>query len=393
MTLTDSQVRSFKPNKQRFKKSDGRGLYIEVMPTGGKYFRLACRLDGKQRTYTIGEYPEMSLADARLKASEYKKSTKLGIDPTAVAKKEKAKREQTKPLWRDVAKDYLMLRQRSGAAVRTMQKLDRQINVTIKALGSREVTDISAEDVLAVVNPIANAGYVENAHEIRSRFSQVFRYAAARGLIKYDPAAMTIDAMVPRKRGEFAGLTDPKQVGNLLRDIHTYRKNHLWVGSAVLLSAYLFPRNTELRGMRWSEVDWEERLWEIPSNRMKMKRDHIIPLPDQALKILKEVKEIDLGSELVFPAPRNPVKMMSDNTFNKALRAMGYMSSQHVHHGFRTTASTLLNEMGWNADWIERQLAHVQQDKVRASYNKAQYLEGRRKMMKAYAYKLDNLTL
>jgi hypothetical protein len=180
MALTDAQVRSFKPNEKRFKKSDGRGLYVEVMPTGAKFFRLACRLDGKQRTYTIGEYPELSLADARLRAAEYKKYTKQGIDPLAAAKEEKAERENTKPLWKDIAKDYLMLRQRSGAAMRTMQKLDRQINVTINALGNREVTDISADDVLAVVNPIADAGYVENAHEIHSRFSQVFRYAAAR---------------------------------------------------------------------------------------------------------------------------------------------------------------------------------------------------------------------
>lgn len=392
MALTDAQVRSFKPNEKRFRKSDGRGLYLEVMPTGYKYFRLACRLDGKQKTYTIGEYPEMTLANARVKATEYKKYTKQGIDPLAVAKKEKAKREQSKPLWKDIAKDYLMLRQRSGAAMRTMQKLDRQINVTIKALGNREVTDISAEDVLAVVNPIAYAGYVENAHEIRSRFSQVFRYAVARGLIKYDPAAMTIDAMVPRKRGEFSGLTDTKEVGQLMRDIHEYREQQFWVGSALLLSAYLFPRNTELRGMRWIEINWDEKLWEIPAERMKMKREHVVPLSNQVLNLLKEVKEIDLGAELVFPAPRDPTKMMSDNTFNKALRAMGYTNKRHVHHGFRITASTLMNEMGWNADWIERQLAHIEQNKVRASYNKAEYLEGRRKMMSAYSKELDKLT-
>ena len=348
MTLTDAQIRSFKREGKRFRKSDSGGLYVEVMPSGGKFFRLACRLEGKQRTYFIGEYPDMRLADARLKAAEYKRSVKKGIDPTAKQKEEKAERERIGPLWKEIAKDYLMLRQRSGAAQRTLKKLHRQIHVTIDALGNREITDITAEDVLDVVNPIADAGHVENAHEIRSRFSQIFRYAAARGFVKHDPAAMTIDAMVPRKRGEFAGLTDPKEVGQLMRDIYSYREKHFYVGSALLLSAYLFPRNTELRGMRWSEIHWEEALWEIPGERMKMRRDHIIPLPSQAIQLLEEVKEIDLGAELVFPAPRDPTRMMSDATFGKALRSMGYSSDRHVHHGFRTTASTLLNEMRWD---------------------------------------------
>ena len=389
MALTDAQIRSLKPEARRYRKSDSSGLYIEVMTSGAKFFRLACRLDGKQRTYFIGEYPDMRLADARLKAAEYKRSAKEGIDPTAEQKEEEEKRIKIDPLWKDIAQDYLMLRQRSGAAQRTLQKLHRQMQVTIDALGNREITDITAEDVLGVVNPIANAGKVENAHEIRSRFSQVFRYAAARGLIEHDPAAMTIDAMVPRKRGEFAGLTDPKEVGQLMKDIHAYRERHFWVGSALLLSAYLFPRNSEIRGMRWDEIDWKEALWEIPAERMKMKREHIVPLPKQAIQILREVKEIDLGAELVFPALRNPTRMMSDATFGKALRSMGYSSDRHVHHGFRTSASTILNEMGLNADWIERQLAHVQQNRVRASYNKAEYLEGRREMMQSYADKLD----
>lgn len=392
MALTDAQVRSFKPEGKRFRKSDGGGLYLEVMPSGGKFFRLACRLAGKQRTYFIGEYPDMRLADARLKSAEYKRSTKEGIDPTGSKKGDKSKNDRTDPVWREIAQDYLMLRQRSGAAQRTLQKLHRQIQVTIVALGDREITNITAEDVLDVVNPIANAGQVENAHEIRSRFSQVFRYAAARGLIEHDPAAMTIDAMVPRKRGEFAGLTDPKEVGQLMRDIHKYRERHIWVGSALLLSAYLFPRNTELRGMRWDEIDWKEELWEIPAKRMKMKREHIVPLAKQAIQVLNEVKKIDLGAELVFPAPRDPTRMMSDATFVKALRSMGYSNDRHVHHGFRTTASTLLNELGWNADWIERQLAHVQQNRIRASYNKAEYLDGRVKMMQAYADKLENIS-
>lgn len=396
MALTDAQIQSFKPENRRVRKSDGGGLFVDVMPSGNKVFRLAYRFDGKQRTLVIGEYPNIRLADARLKAAENKLKLREGVDPQVAKTAEQTSPEPTTaargPLWREVALDYLMLRQRSGAATRTLQKLNRQIDVTISHLGDRVLTEITAEDVLSVVNPIAEAGHVENAHEIRSRFSQVFRYAAARGLIAYDPAAVTIDAMIPRKRGEFAGLVEPKDVGELMVRINAYAEEYLWVGAALQLSAYLFPRNSELRGMRWIEIDWDTSLWDVPGHRMKMKRDHVVPLPRQAVAILTKLREIDVGSPLVFPAPRDPRKMLSDNTFNSALRRIGYDRSQHVHHGFRTTASTLLNEMGWNSDWIERQLAHVQTNKVRATYNKARYLDGRIEMMQAYADHLDNLS-
>lgn len=381
MALSDAEIRGFKPESKRFRRSDGGGLFLEIMPTGKKVFRLAYRLDGKQRTAFLGDYPELRLADARLKAATFKMAVKNGMLP--VEKKPKAP-EPTARLWREIAKDYLMLRQRSGAAPRTLAKLDRQIGVTIDKLGDRPINEITSQDVLGVVNPIAEQGHVENAHEIRSRFSQIFRYAAARGLVEHDPAALTIGAMIKRQRGEFAGITNPKQVGQLMRDIHEYRERHFVVGSALLPSAYLFPRNTELRGMRWDEIDWDRAIWDIPGARMKMKRDHLVPLSTEALSVLRELQKIDFGSPLVFPLPRDPSRMLSEMTFNGALRRMGYTRDVHVHHGFRTTASTNLNEMGWNADWIERQLAHVPANKVRSSYNKAEYLEGRIEMMQAW---------
>ncbi len=341
----------------------------------------------------MGVYPTVRLADARLRVAEFKLSLREGIDPK---KSEKEKSQEFsrsvsggRPLWRDVAQDYLMLRQRSGAAPRTMAKLDRQIGVTVAHLGDRTLEEIKAEDVLSVVNPIAERGHVENAHEIRSRFSQIFRYAAARGLVDSDPAALTIGAMIKRRRGEFPGLTDPKEVGQLMRDIQQYRERHFLVGAALLLSAYLFPRNTELRGMRWGEIDLKDNIWDIPAQRMKMKRDHVVPLATQAVDILQNLRSFDLGSELVFPSLRDPTRMVSEMTFTAALRRMGYGRGRHVHHGFRTTASTNLNEMGWNSDWIERQLAHVPANKVRSSYNKAEYIVGRKEMMQKYANWLD----
>ena len=185
------------------------------------------------------------------------------------------------------------------------------------------------------------------------------------------------------------GITDPKAVGQLMRDIQQYRERHFLVGAALLLSAYLFPRNTELRGMRWGEIDLKDNIWDIPAQRMKMKRDHVVPLATQAVDILQNLRSFDLGSELVFPSLRDPTRMVSEMTFTAALRRMGYGRGRHVHHGFRTTASTNLNEMGWNSDWIERQLAHVPANKVRSSYNKAEYIVGRKEMMQKYANWLD----
>lgn len=392
MPLTDAEIRAFTPQEQRFRRSDGAGLFLDVMPSGKKVFRLAYRSDGKQRTALIGEYPAMRLADARLHASAIKLSLRNGIDPKNLPDEASETEEPPQaPLWQGIAKDYLMLRQRSGAAPGTLKKLTRQVQVTIDQLGNRPIDAITSTDVLRVVNPIAERGHVENAHEIRSRFSQIFRYAAARGLVSNDPAALTIDAMIRRRRGEFAGVTDPLEVGKLMQAIHEYRKRHFIVGSALLLSAYLFPRNTELRGMRWDEIDWERCIWEIPGTRMKIKRDHLVPMPRQAINVLEDLRILDFGSPLVFPSPRDPARLLSEMTFNAALRRMGYTPDVHVHHGFRTTASTNLNEQGWNADWIERQLAHVPANKVRSSYNKAEYLEGRQAMMQEYSNWLEEV--
>jgi len=195
--------------------------------------------------------------------------------------------------------------------------------------------------------------------------------------------------MVKRRRGSFNGLIDPKDVGKLMRAIRANEGSEPQVRAALLLSAYLFPRNSELRGMLWTEIDWKGALWEIPAARMKMKRDHLVPLPTQALAILRELQPWTGRAKLAIPAPRDHGKMVSDATFNAALRRLGFSSDKHVHHGFRTTASTNLNELGYNRDWIERQLAHVPGDKVRGTYNKAQYIRGRTEMMQAYADWLD----
>lgn len=327
MALTDKEIRSFKPSAKRSKHPDGHGLSLEVMPSGKKVFRFSYRFDGKQRTLVVGDYPSLSLADARICAGDLKKSLREGVDPKAKLEAQTqpaAPEEPRGPTWGEIAKDYLMLRQRSGAARRTMIKLMRQVEVTIDAYGDRLATEISAEDILAVVNPIAERGHIDNAHEIRSRFSQIFRYAGARGLIEHDPSAMTIGAMIKRQRGEFAGVTNPKDVGRLMHAIRSYCAENLIIGTALLLSAYSFPRNSELRGMRWNEIDWDAALWNIPAKRMKMKRDHVVPLARQTIEVLRHVQEYDFGSDLVLPSPRDPRRTLSEVTLNHGLRRLGY---------------------------------------------------------------------
>ncbi len=309
MPLTDAEIRGFKSGEQPFRRSDGGGLFIDVMPSGKKVFRLAYRSGGTQRTVWLGDYPTTRLADARLKASEIKLALRNGHDPKDAAHSYVdpvyLQPIQSGPLWREIANDYLLLRKRSGAAAKTLAKLNRHIEIAMIALGNRPIKEITAEELLAVVNPIAESGRIETAHGVRSRFSQIFRYAVARGLCTHDPASVIIDAMISRQAGEYAGITEPKEVRKLLQSIHEYRKQHIIVGSALLLSAYLFTRNTELRGMQWAEIDWDTAIWEIPGEPMKANRDHIVPLPRQALGILSELKEIDFGSKFVFPSPRD----------------------------------------------------------------------------------------
>lgn len=378
MPLTDAQIKALKPAERIIKKFDGGGLFIEVAPSGRKTFRLNYRFAGKARTEAVGVYPDTKLADARIARERVKAALREGRDPApkraaTEAARPRAKKADEAGLWRTLVADYLTFRRRDGAAKRTQDKLERQLNETLAILGDKHVQSITATDILDLVRPIEEKGKVETAHEVRTRCSQVFQFAEAHGFPNTNPAIVARGAMVKRKPGQFAGITDRDEIGALIRTIRADRKCEPQIRAALLLSAYLFPRNTELRGMLWSEIDWDKAMWEVPAERMKMPRDHLVPLPRQALAILNELKPLTGRYKLAIASPMDPTRMVSDNTFNAALRRMGVPSDKHVHHGFRTTASTSLNELGFNRDWIERQLAHVEGNKVRGTYNKAQY--------------------
>jgi integrase len=390
MPLTDVQVKSFKPQAKRVRKSDGGGLYIEVSPNGVRTFRLAYRFAGVQHTLLVGFYPDMRLAEARLVREQAKAALRQGTDPRAeLTVAPPAPAPATAGFtWNEIADDYLLLRTRDNAAPKTLRKLKHEIDLTRAAFGARLIGDIKAPDIIALVRPIETSGRVETAHMVRTRCSQLFQFAIAEGKTESDPASLIGGAMAKRTRIGYSALVDPAKVGKLMASLRTYH-GEPQVRAGLLLSAYLFPRSLELRGMRWEEIDWDARLWSVPAERMKMKRPHLVPLPRQALAVLTDLKAWTGKGSLAIPTQHDPEKMLSENTFNKALTALGAGKGIHVQHGFRKTMSTTLNEAEWNSDWIERQLAHIEGNKVRKAYNQAEYLEGRAEMMQAYADWLD----
>lgn len=371
MALTDSAIKALKPSQKLRRISDGGGLYIEVAPTGVKTFRLAYRFKGVQRTRTLGVYPDTRLAQARVLREEVKGMVMDGRDPRADLKKTSggmAIREGD--TWRAVTARYLEKRAREGAAPKTMQRFNRYAGLMASTFGHKTVSAVRAADVLSACRVFEAQGKVESANAVRILCSQVFRFAIAHGLADSDPAAAARDALARPRSVSYAAVTDPKEVGKLMRAIRGYPDPVLRTG--LLLSAYLIVRGGELRQMRWDQI--RDGVWQVPAAQMKMKREHLVPLPRQVRALLQRTRTQTGGSDLVLYTPTTATGAVAKNAFNDALRKLGYTSSQHVHHGFRTTASTNLNEMGWNADWIERQLAHVSGNKVRGVYNKALYL-------------------
>lgn len=404
MAISSTQIRAARTRDKKMKLTDGGGLYVEVLPSGRKTFRLVYRLNCRQKDVMLGRFGDLKLEEARNLRDTARSMLARGEDPANIVSKRGAAKKPKEPeskepkkasdSWSVVADAYLQYRKRSGMHPLTSAKLERQVRQTSEAFGLKRVSEITAADILNLVRPIEDSGKRVVAHELRSRCSQILDYAEAIGFPNTNPARKVTTAMLPRKRGGFPGLTDPRKVGKLMRDIRAFQNCEPETRWGLLLSAYLFPRSEQLRGATWAEVDLDAAIWEVPSIRMKGTDafDHIVPLPRQVLAILEESAELNGREGYLVPSPRGPKKKMSDMVFNMALRRMGYCTkTEHCQHGFRVTASTILNEMGYNRDWIERQLSHVEENAVRMTYNKAQYLEGRTAMMQAYSDRLDEL--
>jgi integrase len=390
MTLTVVAARNAKPREKPYKLAAGNGLYLEVLPTGARYWRLKYRYGGKEKRLALGVFPEVSLVAARESADKARALLRDGSDPSAKRKATKlAQRVASGNTFEAVGREWLA--KQGHMAPATFEKAAWTLEThAFPWLGARPITAIAPPELLAVLRRVESRGKLETAQRLQQRCGQVFRYAIATGRAERDPAADLRGALATPKKQHRAALTDALKIGGLLRAIEGYSGNFVTL-SALRLTPLVFLRPGEVRSAEWSEFDLDRAEWRIPAGKMKMRREHVVPLSKQAIAILRELQPLTGERRYVFPSLRTPKACMSEGTVNAALRRLGYAGTEMTAHGFRAMASTRLNEMGWSPDVIERQLAHVERNKVRASYNRAQYLEERRLMMQAWADYLDGL--
>ncbi len=392
MPLTDTAIRKAKPAAGVIKLSDGGGLQLHILPNGSKYWKLAYRYEGKQKKLAIGVYPEVSLAEARKRREAARALLREGRDPMVERRVEKLARAiAAGNTFAAIADELLAKMTREGRAQATLEKTKWLFDFARPLIGDRPIAEISAAEVLTVLRKVEARGRLETARRLRSTIGSVFRYAIATARADNDPTFALRGALTTPKVKPRAAVTDPKAVGALLRSVWAYDGQPA-TKAALQLMAYLFPRPGELRLAEWPEFDLEAGVWSIPAHRMKMRRPHKVPLPSQAIAILMQLREITGYGRLVFPSVRSLQRPISDNTLNAALRRLGYSQDEATAHGFRATASTLLNESGlWHADAIERQLAHEDADSIRRAYARAEFWDERVRMMRWWADKLDAL--
>jgi integrase len=388
--LTDVLVRNAKPATKATRIFDDGGLYLEVAPSGGKWWRLKYRHGGKEKRISLGVYPEVSLKEARERRDKARKQLAQGQDPSQARREDKAAKVLDAETFESVAREWHSKASESYSErhkARIIRDLERDV---FPFLGEKPIGAVNSAEILTTVKRIEDRGAPETARRVLQTIGVVFRHAIVNLKCSYDPAQVLRGAIKPPKKRHYATLTDPKAVAGLLRAIDTYQGSFL-TQVALKLLTYTFVRPGELRHAEWAEIDVEANEWRIPANKTKMKTVHIVPLAKQALTILEEIRPLTGRGKYIFPSERSQDRAISSNTLNAALRRMGYTKEEICSHGFRALASTRLNELGFNKDWIERQLAHGERDKIRASYNHAEHLAQRRNMMTAWADHLDAL--
>ena len=390
--LTDTAIRKAKPADKPQRMFDSGGLYLEVSPAGGKLWRWKYRLNGKEKRLAIGIYPDTGLAEARGKRDAARKLLAAGIDPSEQRKAEKAAGEERAANSFEVIAREWMGRQTWVDDYRV--KLEsRMANDVFPYIGRRPVAELSAPEFLQVGRRIEERGAVESAHRALQVCGQVMRYAIATGRAERNPIADLRGALASPRVQHHAAITDPRELGGLLRAIEGYLGDPT-TRAALKLSALLFVRPGELRHAEWSEFDLDAGEWNIPAGRMKMRQPHLVPLCGQAVAILRELHLLTGRGQYVFPGGRSPRRPMSNNAINAALRRMGYGTDTMTAHGFRATARTILDEvLGYRVDYIEHQLAHAVRDPNGRAYNRTAHLPERRNMMQAWADYLDSLRL
>lgn len=384
--LTDVKVRTAKPDVKNYKLFDGGGLFLLITPPGGKLWNLKYRFNNKEKLLSLGTYPETTLSDARQRREDARKLLANGVDPGAFKKAQKAAaRLIADNSFEMIAREWHIKFAHTwseGHAATVLARLEKNV---FPWIGESPITEIKAPELLAVLRRMESRGALDVAHRIRHYCGKVFRYAIATGRAERDPAADIREALPPVRNKHFAAFTDPKDVANLLRAIDGYEGSFV-VKSAMQLAPLLFVRPGELRAAEWSEIDLEAAEWNIPAERMKMKTAHLVPLPRQAVEILKALHPLTGFGKYVFPCHRSPLRCMSENSVNAGLRRLGYDKSEITGHGFRAMARTILDEvLQVRPDYIEHQLAHAVKDPNGRAYNRTAHITERKKMMSLWA--------
>ncbi|MCH9637246.1 MAG: integrase arm-type DNA-binding domain-containing protein [Candidatus Rickettsiella isopodorum] len=391
MALTVVQVKNAKPREKAYKMADERGLYLLINPNGSKLWKLKYRFAGFEKKLSLGAYPEVSLAAARDVREEARKQLVNNIDPGILKNSiKRSKKLVAENSFEAIAREWhakFTPKWTKEHGSRTLIRLEKNI---FPWIGRRPIAEVTAPELLSALHRVEKRGAIETAHRILQICSQVFRYAIATGRAERNVSADLIGALAPVKKRHHASITDPVEVGKLLRIIDGY-EGFFVTKCALQLAPLFFVRPGELRHAEWGEFDFGKAEWRIPAEKMKMREQHIVPLSIQAITILQELKAFTGDGKYLFPSIRSSKRPMSESTVLGALRRLGYTVDEMTGHGFRSLASTLLNENSWNRDAIERQLAHAERNNIRAAYNYAEYLTERRKMMQWWADYLDEL--
>jgi integrase len=395
MKLSDTKIRNAKPRGKPFNLYDGDNLYLIVNPDGSRWWRQRYSWHAREKTLSLGVYDRVTLKAARDRGAEIRQQVHDGIDPSASRREAKAAlRDAAESTFKPISLTWLdqTTTARKWTADHT-ERVRRRLEVHAWPwIGSQPVASVTEDDLLRCLLRVADRGLTDTAHRLRAELSSIFHYARRRKLVSFNPTAdLKADTLPRLKVTHNAAIVDPAALGALLRAIELYPGSYV-VKCALKVEALTFVRPGELRLATWSEFDLSAAEWRVPPERMKMRQHHIVPLARQTLALLRELLPLTGPDGFLFPQIRNASRPISNNTLGSALRTLGFSADQHSAHGFRSTASTLLNESGkWHPDAIERQLAHGPRDKVRAAYNSAQHLPERRRMMQAWADYLDEL--
>ena len=383
MPLNDRQIKHSKPKDKPYKLTDGNGLYLHITPAGGKLWKLDYAIDGKRKTLSIGKYPHLSLVEAREAAENARKMKAQGIDPSQA--KQQAKQERKAALlntFEHIARDWHqnnISRWKPNHAQRIMRYLEQDV---FPHIGSSPIQEIRVAHIKQVLDAITARGVAETAEKIRQWINKIFNYALMLERVDGNPASALMGYIQPKTTEHMPALPREEltEFYRRLLQVDAEPQNRL----CLMLLVLCFARNTEIRGGEWKEINWQAKTWTIPASRMKRPREHLIPLSDWAMELLQELHQLTGKGRFMFPNRNTISGYISENTLGNILNRIGYKGIA-TPHGFRSLASSILNEQGFNPDAIERQLAHVEENKIRAAYNRAEYLAERTEMMQWYS--------